>query len=53
MVRRTETEVPKNGLNIAYYSHKQVCDLLDTKDETLKKYRLYVGVSHCGPLRRY
>ncbi|CEL58798.1 hypothetical protein RSOLAG1IB_12199 [Rhizoctonia solani AG-1 IB] len=41
IVWRAETETPVNGLNLVYYSHKQLCDLLDAKEEKLKKYRLY------------
>ncbi|CUA70771.1 Ubiquitin carboxyl-terminal hydrolase 34 [Rhizoctonia solani] len=35
-----ENEVPVNGLNLVHYSHKQLADLLDEKEERLKKYRL-------------
>ncbi|KAG8681361.1 hypothetical protein FRC11_001206, partial [Ceratobasidium sp. 423] len=41
IIQRTETEVPINGLNLVYYSHKQLADALDSKEELLKKYRLH------------
>ncbi|KAG8709531.1 hypothetical protein FRC09_000625, partial [Ceratobasidium sp. 395] len=40
VIQRATTETPANGLNIKYYSHRQVVDLLDTKEEKLKRYRL-------------
>jgi hypothetical protein len=45
IVRRAMTETPVNGLNIKYYTFKQLAELLDAKDEQLKKYRLKV----CAP----
>ncbi|KAG8695139.1 hypothetical protein FRC08_008010 [Ceratobasidium sp. 394] len=40
IMQRMETETPANGLNTHYYSYKQISDLLDSKDDQLKKYRL-------------
>ncbi|CAE6517396.1 unnamed protein product [Rhizoctonia solani] len=41
IIKRAETETPVNGLNLKYYSHKQVCTLVEGLQETLKKYRLH------------
>ncbi|KAG8679310.1 hypothetical protein FRC08_017059 [Ceratobasidium sp. 394] len=40
IVQRVHTEIPVNGLNIQYYSYRQLVGLIKTKDEELKKYRL-------------
>lgn len=37
---RALTEAPVNGLNLRYYSQKQLADHLESKEEALKKYRL-------------
>ncbi|KAG8697056.1 hypothetical protein FRC08_006762 [Ceratobasidium sp. 394] len=40
MMQRAGTETPTNGLNRKYYSFKQLLDLVEDKDRTIKKYRL-------------
>ncbi|CUA75348.1 hypothetical protein RSOLAG22IIIB_05853 [Rhizoctonia solani] len=40
IIQRMENESPPNGLNLVFYSHKQLADVLESKEETLKKYRL-------------
>lgn len=42
VIQRAMTETPKNGLNINYYSFKQLNNLVDLKEEKLKTYRLKV-----------
>ena len=46
ILERMEDESPVNGLNLAFYSHKQLADLLYTKEEKLKKFRLQVSTSN-------
>ncbi|CAE7224859.1 unnamed protein product [Rhizoctonia solani] len=40
IVHRMEADMPANGLNLAYYSHKQLRDALDATEEKLKNHRL-------------